>query len=99
MSALMMHGQNCFILFAVMHHFSIRESSPLTSVTSRFLRYASGFGGLGILIKYWGTWRLLGLAASGTRSSSSKGMPRSKLLLVSSSIFKPSFGVGGKSML
>ena len=99
MPALMMHGQNGCILFTVMRQFGIRESFPLASVSSGFFGYASGFGRLRIWVKYWGTCGLLGLATSRTRTLSSKGMLRLRLLLARSPLLEPSFGVCGKSVI
>jgi hypothetical protein len=89
---LTMHGQNGHILLAVMSQLSVRELSLLPSVGSGFLGDASTSNGVSnrvlILVKDWGTFWILVLATSGTRASSSKGVPGLKLLLLKCSNLK-----------
>ena len=87
MLALIMHGQNGCILFAVMNQFSIRKSSLLSSIGFGSFGNASSSGGIsGVVLVLVENCRsfwilVLVLAASGMRTSSLKEMPGSKLLL------------------
>jgi hypothetical protein len=101
MLALAMHRQNGSILFAVVNLLGFRESSLLPSVGSGFFGNPSTSNCVSVwvlvLIENRWSFEVLGLAASGTRTSSSKGLPGSKLLLLKSSnlMLEPSSGVEG----
>jgi hypothetical protein len=85
--ALIVHGQNGCILFAVVNQFSFRKSSLLSSIGSGSFGNASTSSGISgvvlVLVENCRTfWILvLVLAALGARTSSTKGVPGSKLLL------------------
>jgi hypothetical protein len=99
--AMAMQVQNGGILFAIVNLLSFHESSLLPTVGSGFLGNPSTSycvsGWVLILEENRWSFEVLGLAASGTRTSSSKGMPGSKLLLLKSSnlMLEPSSGVEG----
>ncbi len=101
MLALAMHGQNGGILFAIVNLLSFRESSLLPSVGSGFFGNPSTSncvsGWVLVLVENRWSFEALGLAASGTRTSSSKRVPGSKLLLLKSSnlMLEPSSGMEG----
>jgi len=101
MLALAMHGQDGGILFAIVNLLSFRESSLLPSVGSGFLGNPSTSncvsGRVLVLVEDRWSVKVLGLTTSGTRASSLKRVPRSKLLLLKSSnlMFEPSSGVEG----
>ena len=85
--ALIMHGQNGGILFAVMNQFSFRKWSLLSSIGFGSFGNASSSGGIpGVVLVLVENCRsfwilVLVLAASGTRTLSLKEVPGSKLLL------------------
>jgi hypothetical protein len=85
--ALIMHGQNGGVLFAVMNHFSFRMLSLFSSIGFGSFGNASSSGGIsGVLLVLVENFRwfwilVLVLATSGTRTSSSKGVPGSELFL------------------
>ncbi len=85
--ALIMHGQNGGVLFAVMNQFSFRMLSLFSSIGFGSFGNASSSGGIsGVLLVLvencrWFWILVLVLAASGTRTSSSKGVPGSELFL------------------
>jgi hypothetical protein len=101
MLALAMRGQNGAISFSIVYLLSLRESSLLPSVGSGFFGNPSTSncfsGGVLILVENRWSFKVLGLAASGTRTLSSKGLPGSKLLLLKSGnlMLEPSSGVEG----
>jgi hypothetical protein len=75
--ALTVHGQNGCILLAVLGQFIFHESFLLFSVGSGSLRNTSSSraiskGKLVVLVEDWGTFWILVLASSGTRTSSLK---------------------------
>ena len=78
---LIMHGQNGGILFAIVNLLSFRESSLLPSVGSGFLGNPSTSncfsGWVLVLVEYRWSFEVLGLATSGMRASSLKGLPGS----------------------
>ncbi len=101
MLALAMRGQNGGILFAIVNLLSFCESSRLPSVGSGFFGNPSTSncvsGWVMVLVENRWSFEVLGLAASGTRASSWKGLPGSKLLLLKSGnlMLEPSSGVEG----
>ena len=77
--SLTVHGQNGGILFAIVNLLSLSESSLLPSVGSGFFGNPSTSncfsGWVLVLVEYRWSFQVLGLAATGTRASSSKGLP------------------------
>ncbi len=79
--------QNGCILFSILDQFGFRESFLMSSKGSGLLRdtsspWATSIRKLVVLVKDWGSFGILGLTASGTRTSSSKWEPGTKLLLL-----------------